>query len=222
MRGVNGPQDLGGAMGFGPVAPEADEPLFHHPWERRALGLTLAAGALGHWTLDESRHARESLAPAVYHGASYYEIWLRALTDLLRRHGELREGELEAGRALDPGVATDRRLDPAAVPAVLARGAPTAREPEAPARFAVGDAVRTRNLHPTGHTRLPGYARDKPGVVEAVRGVHVLPDANAHGEGERPTWLYSVAFEGRTLWGEGSDPGLSVSIDAFEPYLDRA
>ncbi len=25
---MNGPQDLGGQMGFGPVAPEKDEPLF--------------------------------------------------------------------------------------------------------------------------------------------------------------------------------------------------
>ncbi|TIX54528.1 MAG: nitrile hydratase subunit beta, partial [Mesorhizobium sp.] len=26
---MNGPQDLGGQMGFGPVAPETDEPYFH-------------------------------------------------------------------------------------------------------------------------------------------------------------------------------------------------
>ena len=42
---MNGPQDLGGQMGFGPVAPEKDEPIFHAEWERRALGLTIAAGA---------------------------------------------------------------------------------------------------------------------------------------------------------------------------------
>ena len=29
-------------MGFGPVDPEADEPLFHAPWERRVLGFTVA------------------------------------------------------------------------------------------------------------------------------------------------------------------------------------
>ena len=219
---MNGPQDVGGMMGFGPVAPDPEEPRFHAPWERRALGLTLAAGALGRWTLDESRHARESLPPAVYHGSPYYAIWLRALTDLLRRHGELLPGELEAGRALGRGRAADRRLEAHAVPVALARGAPTAREPQAPARFAVGDRVRTRNIHTERHCRLPGYARDKPGVVEAVRGAHVLPDANAHGEGERPAWLYTVAFEGRALWGDGADPRLTVSIDAFEPYLDHA
>ncbi|TIV38086.1 MAG: nitrile hydratase subunit beta, partial [Mesorhizobium sp.] len=31
---MNGPQDLGGQMGFGPVAPEKDEPYFHAAWER--------------------------------------------------------------------------------------------------------------------------------------------------------------------------------------------
>src|SRR5699024_6709070 len=52
-RTMNGPQDLGGRHGFGPVAPEKDEPIFHAPWERRALAVTLAAGAMGHWSLDE-------------------------------------------------------------------------------------------------------------------------------------------------------------------------
>ena len=37
-RRMNGAQDLGGMMGFGPVVPEPDEPLFHAPWEKRALG----------------------------------------------------------------------------------------------------------------------------------------------------------------------------------------
>src|SRR5690606_23034114 len=73
--GMNGPHDLGGQMGFGPVAPETDEPFFHAEWEKRALGVTLCAGAMGHWNIDESRHARESLHPAVYYGSSYYEIW---------------------------------------------------------------------------------------------------------------------------------------------------
>ena len=219
---MNGPHDVGGAMGHGPVAPEPGEPLFHAEWERRALGLTLCCNALGHWTIDESRHARESLRPATYYGASYYEIWARALTALLLRHGELTGAELRELRAIASPGRADRRLDAVRVPAVLAAGGPVDREIGTTPRFAVGDRVRTRNMHPVGHTRLPGYARDKTGRVEAVRGAHVLPDSNAHGGGERPQWLYAVAFEGRTLWGEDADPGLVVSIDAFEPYLDAA
>ena len=209
-------------MGFGPVAPERDEPLFHEPWEPRVLGLTLAAAALGHWTLDESRHARETLPPATYLAASYYEIWLRAVTELLIRHGEVSREEIDRGEALLPGLRRERRLAAERVPAVLAAGGPTDRAVGTAPRFAVGARVRTRNMHPVGHTRLPSYARDKVGIVEAHRGAHVLPDANAHGQGERPTHLYTVRFDGRTLWGEDCDPGLTVSIDAFEAYLDAA
>ncbi len=86
---MNGPQDMGGRMGMGPIAPAIDEPLFHASWEPRALALTLACGALGHWTLDESRHARESLPWGTYLTASYYKIWISALEVLLERHGEV-------------------------------------------------------------------------------------------------------------------------------------
>jgi len=29
-------------------------------------------------------------------------------------------------------------------------------------------------------------------------------------------------FSGRELWGEGADPSITVSIEAFEPYLEPA
>ena len=71
---MNGAQDLGGQMGFGPVVPEADEPVFHADWERRALALNLSAGAMGAWSIDVTRHARESLPPAEYLASSYYAL----------------------------------------------------------------------------------------------------------------------------------------------------
>ncbi|MDH5338185.1 MAG: nitrile hydratase subunit beta, partial [Rubrivivax sp.] len=80
---MNGVHDMGGLQGFGPVQPEADEPLFHAAWERRALGLTLAIGASGQWNIDQARHARESLPPAQYLSSSYYQIWLAALERLM-------------------------------------------------------------------------------------------------------------------------------------------
>ena len=40
---MNGVHDMGGMQGLGPIAPEPNEPLFHEPWEARALALTLAA-----------------------------------------------------------------------------------------------------------------------------------------------------------------------------------
>ncbi|MGH6862559.1 MAG: nitrile hydratase subunit beta, partial [Phyllobacterium sp.] len=121
---MNGAQDLGGQMGFGPVAPQKDEPPFHAAWEKRALGVTLACGALGRWNIDESRHARESLHPADYYASTYYEIWIKALEILLVRHGFVSSEELEAGRSLQPGTRPERILSSENVTAVLARGGP--------------------------------------------------------------------------------------------------
>jgi nitrile hydratase len=219
---MNGPQDLGGQMGFGPVAPEPDEPLFHADWEKRALGITLAAGAMGHWTIDESRHARESLHPADYYSSSYYEIWIKALEVLLQRHGFVSAEELAERRKLDDGAPARRKLVASEVPAVLARGGPSDRPVETPPRFKAGDRVRTKNFNPTGHTRLPRYARAKIGTIDAVREGFVFPDTNAHGKGEHPQRVYTVVFDAAEIWGEGADPMLTISIDAWESYLEPA
>ena len=219
---MNGPHDLGGQMGFGPVAPEKDEPVFHAEWERRALGITLCAGAMGHWTIDESRHARESLHPANYYASSYYEIWIKALEMLLERHGFVTAGELAQGRALSRGTSPKRVLQAADVPAVLARGGPCDRPVGTRPRFKAGERVRTKNFHPVGHTRLPRYARGRIGTIDAVREGYVFPDTNAHGKGENPERVYTVVFDAAELWGEGADPRLSVSIDAWESYLESA
>ena len=90
------------------------------------------------------------------------------------------------------------------------------------AEIAAGETIRTKMMNPTTHTRLPRYARGKSGIVEVVRGCFVFPDSNAHGAGEDPRWLYTVRFTARELWGADADPSLEVSIDAFEPYLERA
>lgn len=217
---MNGPQDLGGQMGFGPVAPEKDEPVFHADWERRALGVTLTAGAMGHWNIDESRHTRESLHPADYYASTYYEIWIKALERLLEKHGFVTAAELAEGKVLAGATTPKRVLKSGDVPAVLAKGGPCDRAVAAAAKFKAGDRVRTKNFNPTGHTRLPRYARGKIGMIDAVREGYVLPDSNAHGRGENPEWVYTVVFDGREIWGEGSDPTLSVSIDAWESYLE--
>ncbi|MEZ0167504.1 nitrile hydratase subunit beta [Microvirga sp. TS319] len=219
---MNGAQDLGGMMGFGPIRIEQDEARFHAEWERRAFGLTLAMGATGSWNLDMSRHARESLPPPEYLTSSYYEIWTKGVEKLVVATGLVSAEELKRGRALAQPAPIKRVLKAEDVPAVLARGGPAERSIGQPARFAVGDRVRTRTMHPQGHTRLPRYARDKTGVVELVHGGHVLPDANAHGQGEQPQWLYTISFSGPELWGEQTDPTISVSIDAWESYLEPA
>ena len=212
--------DLGGQEGHGRVVPEPEGELFHAPWERQALALTLAMGGTGAWNLDMSRSARETLPD--YPALSYYELWIKGLEKLLTERGLVGEDELTAGRMLHAAHPVSRVLRAADVPAVLARGAPTERPAAVPARFAVGERVRTRAAGFDHHTRLPGYARGKIGHVEDVRGAHVFADAHAQGLGEQPQWLYTVVFSGRELWGNDCEPGLNVSIDAWEPYLEVA
>ena len=197
---MNGAADLGGMMGFGPVEPEPEGEPFHAEWERRALALTLAVGAAGRWSIDASRHARESLPPAQYLSSSYFAIWLAALERLLV---DARTG----GRRGDRAAAVAAAGGAGAGAAGRGRAGRAGRRVPVPARggragaVPAGQRVRTRNMHPTGHTRLPRYARGRVGVVERVHGAHVLPDANAHGAGEQPQWLYTVRFAARELWG---------------------
>src|SRR3954468_21006644 len=58
--------------------------------------------------------------------------------------------------------------------AALARGGPSERPAEQPARFAGDESVVTRPIHPTGHTRLPRYAPSKSGVIERVHALLVV------------------------------------------------
>jgi nitrile hydratase len=87
-------------------------------------------------------------------------------------------------------------------------------------RFATGDTVRARNVHPTGHTRLPRYVRGRSGVIECDHGAHVFPDSNARFQGENPQTLYTVRFAARELWGEVANPMDAVNLDLWEDYLD--
>ena len=216
--------DMGGRFGDGPVMPAPeDAPVFAEDWHGRALAVTLAAGALGQWTLDASRHARECLAPADYMAFSYYEKWLAALADLLVLKGVITRAEL-AGEAPAHSPLAERRLEAVAVAGTMARGGPVLRDGPAPA-FAPGDRVRTRRparntAVPGGHTRLPGYAAGLTGVIERVHGCHVFPDTNAHGLGERPQPLYTVVFDAGEVWGGAEAPGDTVSCDLWESYLE--
>lgn len=209
--------DLGGTPNTDPIVPEPEGELFHAGWEPRALAITLAMGATGAWNIDMSRAARETLPD--YAQRSYYAIWIAALEKLLAERGLALPDELAAGGMLHAPRPVTRVLHASDVPAALAAGSPTARPAPAPARFAVGDRVRTRADGVEHHTRLPGYARGRLGTVECVHGAHVFADANAQGRGPDPQWLYLIAFDARELWGDAAEAGASVTIDAWEPYL---
>lgn len=215
---MNGVHDMGGMMGFGAVVPEPESMRFHADWEKRALAVTLAIGALGKWNIDASRFSRESLPPAQYLSSGYYQIWLAALQNMLVKHDLISAPEL-AGEV--PVITGDTSaIDPQTMRAALQRGTDYARPAPAPARFAPGQRVRARMINPAHHTRLPRYVRGRVGVIDRMHGVFVFPDSHAMGQGEDPQWLYCVAFDGAELWGVDTEPDVSVSVDAWESYLE--
>jgi len=218
---MNGVHDMGGMQGFGPVQPEPNEPAFHFEWEARTLAMSRAIGYAKIYSIDQGRAKIEEMPPGEYLTKSYYEKWAQRLERIMVENGYIGEDEVKAGHSLRPGKPLPRVLPAAEVNKVLSRGT-YSREPTGPARFKAGDRVRTRNIHPRTHTRLPRYARDKVGVVECVRGFHVFPDSVVTGQGENPQWLYTVLFDAQELWGAAADPKSKVSIEAWDPYLAPA
>ena len=218
---MDGIHDMGGMDGFGKVVAEQNEPPFHAPWEGRVLAMQRAMGYAGAWHIDHSRFAQEKLPPATYLTASYYQRWALAMESNVLERGYVTPEELKAGHAQTPGKTLPRKLTTDVISAGMTRSS-FYRQQQGPQRFKPGDRVRTKNIHPKTHTRLPRYARDKVGVVEMCHGCHMYPDSVATDQGDNPQWLYTVVFDSRELWGPDADPTLKISIDAFEPYLDPA
>lgn len=218
---MNGVHDMGGMHGFGKVHPDADERPFHATWEARVLAMQRAIRAARAWNIDMSRDAIERQPPQRYLAASYYERWLMGMETCAIEKGLVDPDELASGHALRPGKPVAGVMTKDDLGQTFTRGSfsrPSSREP----RFKPGDRVRMRNINPPTHTRLPRYVRGHEGLIEAVRGCHVFPDSVTTGRGEDPQWLYTVVFNGRQLWGAGADPTLTVSVEAFEPYLEPA
>ena len=135
-----------------------------------------------------------------------------------RRAEELASGRPRPARAKATPPLTAARC--AAM--VTGRAAPTSARPRRRRASRSGDAVRARNINPTGHTRLPRYARGQSGDHRPLHGAHVFPDGNAHFRGEDPQHLYTVRFAARELWGEAAAPRDGVYIDLWERYLEPA
>jgi len=203
---MNSVHDMGGMHNMGPLEREANEPVFHHPWEGRVYAMTRALRTRdGLWCLDAHRHEIEKLPPAEYLRLSYYERWFEVLT-----------GQLAAAPP------TELRLTAQAAGETMDRRPSARRDAPATPHFKAGQKVRARNIHPAGHTRLPRYARGKTGVVARDRGVYVFPDAHAHDRGDGAQHLYSVRFTARELWGDAASPRDSVYLDLWDDYLERA
>jgi nitrile hydratase subunit beta len=218
---MNGVHDMGGMHGFGPIEREENEPVFHAEWEGKVRALMRLAMLQGYFNIDAFRYGIERMPPAEYLNASYYERWLATVEYNLAQVGVLTEDEVEARvEALRANPDLTMSAPAVPTPAPPRSAEPDADDPGIMPRFAPGDHVRTRNTHPTGHTRLPRYVRGKRGVIRTIHGVETWPDSNAHGRGADPRPLYSVRFDARDIWGESTEGHQAIFVDLWEPYLD--
>jgi nitrile hydratase beta subunit len=221
------PHDLGGRQGFGPVVIEAEEPVYHEPWEAPVIAGILATMMAGLYNLDQFRAGIDDLDPASYLSSGYYGRWLHTLEVNCRNAGVLTTAELDSRisqLAERPGAPLPARDDPRIAQqlrALIEDGASNAREVPGLPAFEIGDRVRGRTLARARHARIPGYAQGRVGVVEIVHDAFVFPDTNLRCEGENPEYVYAVRFAARDLWPDGDEHAV-VLVDLWESYLEAA
>jgi nitrile hydratase beta subunit len=232
---MNGVHDIGGMDGFGPVHYEENEPVFHEPWEGRLVAIqTLMRGKHRLYHLDETRHAIERIDPVYYLGSAYFQLWLLRTEALLKEKGILSDEQvkermtqlspnyspkphLEAFRKVKPLIASTRRR----VLVETTSGA-TGPDEDVKPKFPPGTIVKAKAMAPLGHTRIPRYVRGKVGVVEAIHGLFILPDAKVHEGIDLYQTVYRVRFISQDLWGEDASPQDKLYIELWEDYLELA
>jgi nitrile hydratase subunit beta len=90
---VGGAHDRGGQPTNEPID-RSEHAL--EDWELLTDALVGALGRAGVMNVDELRRGIESMPPAAYEQASYYERWLSSVETILTEKGILEPGELEA------------------------------------------------------------------------------------------------------------------------------
>ncbi len=225
---MDGIHDLGGVEGYGPVPYVPEEPIHVGPrWEAFSGAALFALLRSGKTNIDAHRHRIERLDPTRYLPISYWGRWLAAVESATVDQGIASQDEIDgAVRSLghDPAsAAPPPRMHPVTRLESRENETTFVREIDEPPRFAVGDRVVTMADAPhAGHHRLPRYVRGRTGTVARVYPAFTFPDAVAHNDGEQPTYVYAVGFDGRDLWGPDGDPNQVCHLDLFEPYLSPA
>ena len=215
--------------GLGPIPIEGGESIWHEPWEARVLGTTIAAVTSGILVPPTHRTKIEGLHPVAYMSMSYFEQWLYALERSSIAWGAVTPEEIEdrvAELLEDPDTPLPRDSNPEIISRtehLINAGVPAGPEElDRPPRFAPGDTVITKRVTVVpgrDHTRIPGYAQGREGVIVLVRRPMILEDALVAGEGVHLEYVYSVRLDGADIWPD-TDSAHHIIVDLWESYLE--
>jgi nitrile hydratase len=240
---------LGGLENLGSV--NLDTRVFVEEWEKRIFGIhTVMMAESSHlanalpsypvsklgtnfqqtWTWASLRTGAEGMQPFEYFKYRYYEKWLMGISQFFIDKGYVSSKELsdlsDHYRANPGGVMPleERPLLKQQILAYLNQGDSGLRARPAPPRFKVGESVQVADPATVDHTRLPGYLRNKPGVV-----VEVYPGAfeyfvSTGPDGlDGPMTVFCVAFDAADIWGKDMcEPNTTIYADLFDVYLKPA
>jgi nitrile hydratase beta subunit len=232
---------IGGLEGLEPVP--VDLRVFAEPWETRIFGIHTAMMALSpqhlppqtpspfstNWTWAHLRTAAEAMNPFDYFKYRYYEKWLGGIIDHLIADGYITAAELDARtkaylKKPDTPLPDGKQqgLDER-VRSYLMRGDSPRRKRNAPALFKPGDRVLIADPPTLEHTRLPGYLRNKPGVVETVYDDDYTYLNSTGPDGIGPAMpVYCIGFDPQDLWPDNTEPGFRLYADLYQVYVHPA
>jgi len=231
---------LGGLEGLGPVTFE--KRVFVEPWEKRIFGIHVAMMALSSqlplpatpskfnsvWTWADLRKGAESLNPFDYFKYRYYEKWLGGISGYFVEKGYVTEAELAARTeqilakpATPPAKGGDPAIDKRIV-TYLVEGDSPKRDTAVTPRFSKGDKVLVKNVPTVEHTRLPGYLRNRTGIVDTVYPGNYTYLTSTGPDGVGPAMpVYCVLFDAEDLWKGNTEKNVEIYADLYEAYLDK-
>ena len=232
---------LGGLEGLGPVGFE--KRVFVEPWEKRIFGIHVAMMALSSqlplpavpsgfktvWTWADLRKGAESLNPFDYFKYRYYEKWLGGISGYFVSQGYITQAELDARTQQFLSAASPPQFRSGGDPAIdqriityLVEGDSPKRSGNVTPKFAAGDKVLVKNVPTIEHTRLPGYLRDRVGVVDTIYpGIYTYL-TNTGPDGIGPAMpVYSIRFDPNEIWKDNTDKNVEIYADLYESYLEK-
>ncbi|MDB5777185.1 MAG: nthB [Herbaspirillum sp.] len=240
---------LGGLENLGPVNLETK--VFVSEWEKRIFGIhTVMMAESVHldkalpkypmdkvptafketWTWAHLRTGAEGMQPLEYFKYRYYEKWLMGISQFFVDRGYVAAEELEKlteHYRQQPDAPLPDQANPALKEQInryLKLGDSGLRAPTVPPRFKVGDVVHVGDPEAAEHSRLPGFLRNKRGVVtEVYPGAFEYFVSTGPDGLEGPQHVYCVSFHAADIWGaEKSEPNTVIYADLFDAYLKTA